>query len=110
MYVLKQLYGLLHRAFIYFYKGELTGVKKTILFAYRFSGYPASMLSSAALAAAATALATAPDPHTDQLIANQDHVAGKQHQLTGQKQSSSRLNSNNLVSRLQILTRVENVS
>jgi hypothetical protein len=80
------------------------------LFAYRFSGYPASMLSSAALAAAATALATAPDPQTDQLIANQDHVTGNQHQLTGQKQSSSRLNTNNLVSRLQILTRVENVS
>jgi hypothetical protein len=68
------------------------------------------MLSSAALAAAATALATAPDPQADQLIANQDHVTGKQHQLTGQKQSSSRLNTNNLVSRLQILTRVENVS
>jgi hypothetical protein len=68
------------------------------------------MLSSAALAAAATALATAPDPQADQLIANQDHPTGNKHQLTGQKQSSSRLNTNNLVSRLQILTRVENVS
>lgn len=74
---------------------------------YRFSGYPASMLSSAALAAAATALANTTagqqQDGCDQLIGG---GGGAEDQLTaGSRQP---LDTDNLVARLQILTRVEN--
>ena len=70
------------------------------MFIFRFSGYPASMLSSAALAAAATALASTAEQQTDCTDQLTDST----------KSGQNRLDTDNLVARLQILTRVENVS
>ena len=70
------------------------------MFIFRFSGYPASMLYSEALAAAATALASTAEQQTDCTDQLTDST----------KSGQNRLDTDNLVARLQILTRVENVS